>query len=65
MPKKPSKPERVNVPLAMPAELDARITEAARRVKLSKQDTMRLSLERGLDVLVRQLTDADAAASAA
>lgn len=49
-------PETVRVPLSMPAELDTLITTTAAEVKLSKQDTMRLSLERGLPILKRLLT---------
>lgn len=40
----------------MPDELEALIEEASEQVKLSKQDVMRLSLERGLPVLLAQLT---------
>lgn len=40
----------------MPEELATKVAEASRRVNLSKQDTMRLSLERGLEILVKQLT---------
>lgn len=45
----------VSVPVRMPAELDVLITDTAEAVKLSKQDTIRLSLERGLEILKRQL----------
>lgn len=52
-------PERrsgsVSVPVRMPVELDQLITETAAEVKLSKQDTIRLSLERGVAVLRQQL----------
>lgn len=51
-----TQPETVRVPLSMPAELDVLITNTAAEVKLSKQDTMRLSLERGLPILKRLLT---------
>lgn len=47
---------RRNVPLAIDAELDQQITETARRLKISKQDAMRLSMARGLPILERQLT---------
>ncbi len=50
------KPSKVQVPLALPEELANQIDEAALAVKLSKQDTMRLALERGLPVLLAQLT---------
>lgn len=58
MPKKtePSrKRESVPVPLRLTAELADLVTATAVRVKLSKQDTMRLALERGLSVLRQQL----------
>lgn len=44
------------VPISMPAELEARIETTSTLVKLSKQDVMRLSMERGIDVLIAQLT---------
>jgi hypothetical protein len=53
--KKMSKARRP-VPVSMPAELEARIEETSTLVKLSKQDVMRLSMERGIDVLIAQLT---------
>lgn len=56
------KPATVRVPLAMSAELDAEIDAAARSVGLSKQDTMRLSIERGLKVLKAQMTSQPTAA---
>lgn len=52
---------KVQVPLALPEELAAKIDAAASEVKLSKQDTMRLALERGLPLLVAQLTQPVAA----
>jgi hypothetical protein len=61
-----AQPETVRVPLSMPAELDTLITTTAAEVKLSKQDTMRLSMERGLPILKRLLTmPADAVEAAA
>lgn len=59
------KRKNVVVPLAMSGELERKIELAAERVKLSKQDTMRLSIERGLEVLVAQLTHAPPPAHAA
>lgn len=44
-----------NVPVRVPADLNEQIDEAARVTKLSKQDVMRLSMERGLKILVAQL----------
>lgn len=46
-----------SVPLMMPPELEAKIEDARKKLPmLSKQDVMRLSLERGLSILVTQLT---------
>lgn len=56
------KPATVRVPLAMTAELDAEIEAASRKVGLSKQDTMRLSIDRGLKVLIAQMTSEPKAA---
>lgn len=39
----------------MPDDLEEKIEAAAEQVKLSKQDVMRLSMERGLPVLLAQL----------
>jgi len=55
------KPSKVQVPLAMPEELASQVDAAAAAVGLSKQDTMRLALERGLPVLIAQLTGQTAA----
>ena len=60
-----SKEPGVNVPIRMPAELEAKIDAAAEKVKLSKADTMRLAIERGLDVLIAQLTTPPATTAAA
>ena len=46
----------VPVPLRLTSELADLVSETAVSVKLSKQDTMRLALERGLSVLRQQLT---------
>lgn len=42
----------------MPKALDERIADAAEKTGLAKQDVMRLSLERGIDVLIAQLNPA-------
>lgn len=63
MPKKTDKkadndsraPKTLSVPVRMPADLNELITTTAEQVKLSKQDTIRLSLERGVEILKRQL----------
>lgn len=47
--------QSVPVPLRLTAELADLVSETAVSVKLSKQDTMRLALERGLTVLRQQL----------
>ena len=46
---------RKPTPLNLPADLDDAITATATELRLSKQDTMRLSIERGLPVLLRAL----------
>jgi len=45
----------ISIPVRMPMELDQLITDTAAEVKLSKQDTIRLSVERGLAILKQQL----------
>ena len=47
--------DSVSVPVRLPKELDELITATAKEVKLSKQDTMRLGLERGMSILKQQL----------
>jgi hypothetical protein len=53
--KQRAKQDRVTYPLVMERPLDTRITKAAAKVGISKQAVMRLSIERGLDVLLAQL----------
>lgn len=55
------RPRSITLPLRMPEDLDRKVTETAAEIGLSKQDTVRLSLERGLNILVKQLSG-DAAA---
>lgn len=50
------RPGHISVPVRMPSDLDDLIEQAGERTGLSKQDVMRLSLDRGLDILVEQLT---------
>lgn len=52
----------VNVPLRMPHELHSKVNAASVQLKLAKQDVMRLSLERGIDILIAQLTSTPASA---
>jgi hypothetical protein len=59
---RPQRPSSVSIPVRLPAALDEQIEEASRVIGLSKQDTMRLSLERGLKVLTAQLLAPQAAA---
>jgi len=49
------KSDRVTYPLVMEKPLDAKVTKAAAKVGISKQAIMRLSIDRGLDVLMAQL----------
>jgi hypothetical protein len=51
-----NKPTRLNIPLGLDAALAAKVDDASARLGLSKQATMRLSIERGVDVLMSQLT---------
>lgn len=46
----------VVVPLRITAKQDDDVSEASRLLTLSKQATIRLALERGLPVLISQLT---------
>lgn len=67
-PQTKSADKHVSVPIRMPATLETKITEATAKTGLAKQDVMRLSLERGIDILIAQLTSrpamaADAAAA--
>ena len=52
---------RVVTPLALDLELDRKVTKAAKTTKLSKQAVMRMSIDRGLDVLIAQLAGTTAA----
>jgi hypothetical protein len=52
------RPARTQVPLSLPEDLADKVDAAAAEVGLSKQDTMRLALERGLPVLLAQLSAA-------
>lgn len=62
---KKAKPAGVHVPLRMSAELEAKVESASEKVNLSKQDVMRLAIERGLEVLITQLTTPPATSAAA
>ena len=53
---KKSKGQRISYPLTLEPELAQRVETAAAKVKLSRADVMRLSIERGIDLLVDQLT---------
>jgi hypothetical protein len=60
----PNRPnDNISVPVRMPAALDQLITSTAEEIKLSKQDTIRLSIERGVQILKRQLTGDPVAAA--
>ena len=51
--------EDVNIPLRLPKSLDDKIEEARAETGIrSKQEIMRLSMERGLPILIAQLTRA-------
>lgn len=55
----------VSVPLRMPRDLALKVDQASERTKLAKQDVMRLSMDRGIDVLLAQLTNPPAATAPA
>jgi hypothetical protein len=61
-PKAKSVDKHVSVPIRMPEALETKITEATAKTGLAKQDVMRLSLERGIDILIAQLTSRPAMA---
>lgn len=47
--------KRKPVPINMPPKLEAAVLATSQRIGLSKQDVMRLSMERGIPVLLRAL----------
>jgi hypothetical protein len=51
-----AKPDFINVPLRVPRDLDDRLKAASDETHVSKQDLMRLSIERGLESLLAALT---------
>ena len=65
MPTKKAPPTR-NLTMAMPVkltpEIDAKVIAAARQTGLKKSDIVRMSVERGVDVLLAQLTSKPTAA---
>lgn len=62
MPKKKPAPAEViakgPVPLKLPDDLKALVAQTARELDLSKQDTMRHALRRGLPILKQLMTAA-------
>lgn len=54
------KPKSVCWPLQIPPDLRDKVGEVAQRVGLSSADVARLAIERGTDVLLRQLTNPSA-----
>jgi predicted DNA-binding protein len=54
--KRASKTLKINTLLTLEKELENKISQAAKETGLSKQAVMRLSIERGLNVLVAQLS---------
>jgi hypothetical protein len=59
--KAPRKSEEKVLNLRIPNDLDTKAEEVAGKVKLKKADAMRLAMDRGLDVLLAQLSAAPAA----
>jgi len=50
----------VNHLLSMDRDLDAKVRAAAKKTRLSNQSIMRMSLDRGIDVLLSQLLEKSA-----
>lgn len=61
MSSKRSAKKMVNHLLIMDPSLDAKLRSAANRTRLSKQAVMRMSLDRGIDILLSQLLGENAA----
>ena len=59
--KAPFKSDEKVLNLRVPNDLDAKAEQVAAKVKLKKSDAMRLAMDRGLDVLLAQLSAAPAA----
>ena len=53
--KEPRRPEHISMPVRMPADLKKRVDAASEAIPLSQQDVLRLSIDRGLDILLTQL----------
>lgn len=51
----PRRPDHVSLPVRMPADLKARVDAASEAIPLSQQDVIRLSIDRGLEILLAQL----------
>ena len=49
-------PENTSFPLRMPKTLDQAMAEGAEKTGLSKSDFMRLSMQRGAELLVKALS---------
>lgn len=56
MPSKTAKRNRVTYPLAMTKPLYSRVGKVADKTGMSRQVVMHMSIERGLDVLMSQLS---------
>lgn len=54
--KRPKRIPQVNVPVSLPRELEREIVEVAKLTHLSKQDTMRQALFKGLPIVLAALT---------
>ncbi len=57
---KRSAKKTVNHLLSMDRDLDAKVRAAAKKTRLSNQAIMRMSLDRGIDVLLSQLLEKSA-----
>ena len=65
MPAKKAPPARtfaMSMPVKLTTAIDAKVTAAAKETGLKKSDIVRMSVERGVDVLLAQLSSNPSAA---
>lgn len=55
-PRRTKRPSQVSVPVSLPPDLEKEINEVAKLTHLSKQDTMRQALFKGLPIVLAALT---------
>lgn len=62
MAKNAAPPKEKTISLRIPAALDKKAADAGRKLHLKKSDVLRLATERGIDVLLSQLSSNPTAA---